>query len=216
MSQKYKDTIDWDLFWEHETESKEMIKGAENMAKRISTFIERYNINSIADFGCGKARTLFMLAEKYPDLEFSGFDPSIPVIKQNRLKAKEVGVSNIRFDFEMLPSIESKETFDLVFCIATLHYIRDIKKGIKNLFAHINPEGFLIFNYPNRYSMFAYRDWVKNHEGRKKRFSLVLNGKNLLTVKEIEKVLGKKPKNFWTAVGEETNRANMCVYLEKR
>ena len=217
MSGKYKNTIDWDLFWKQQNASEIMVKGGKNMAKRIGLFIDKYEIGTIADFGCGPGITLFILADKYPDLNFVGFDPSLPVIKQNQLKAKQLGLSNIRFDYEMLPEINSVDTFDLIYCIATLHYVENIKEAIQSLYAHINDGGLLIFNYPNRYSLFAYRKWIKPDDlENKKRFSLVLNERNLLTLEEINQVLGKRPKNFWKAVGEGSSRENNCIYVQKK
>jgi len=216
MSEKYKDTIDWDLYWTKETESKDMIKGARNMANRISIFIDEHEIGNIADFGCGPGTTLFILAKKYPDLNFTGFDSSVSVIKQNQLKVRKMGLRNIRFECEILPDIETKEMFDLIYCIATLYYVRDIKRAVLNLYKRVSERGFLIFNYPNRFSMFWYRNWIKSNENeKKKRFSLVLSGENLLTLREIKRVIGKRTNNFWNAVGESINKANMCIYVQK-
>lgn len=217
MSEKYKDTIDWDLHWIKETESKDMIIGARNMAKRISIFIDEHEIGNIADFGCGPGTTLFILAKKYPGLNFTGFDSSVSVIKQNRLKVRKMGLRNIRFECEMLPDIETKEMFDLIYCIATLYYVREIERAIRNLYERVNERGYFIFSYPNRFSMFWYRNWVRSNDNEKrKRFSLVLNGKNLLTLEDIEKALGKRPNNFWKAIGEKIGRENMCVYMQKK
>jgi len=214
---KYKDTIDWDLFWKEQDASENMIEGGKNMARRIGLFIDKYDIKTVADFGCGPGITLFILADKYPELNFTGYDPSVSAIKQNRLKAKKLGISNIRFDSEMLPDIKTIDKFDLIYCIATLHYVENIKGAIKNLYEHVNDSGFLIFNYPNRFSLFAYRDWIKPDDlENKKRFSLILNERNLLTLEDIKKVLNKKPKNFWKAVGEEPSRENNCIYVQKK
>lgn len=217
MSGEFKDTIDWNSYWEREKESSRMIKGARNMARRISIFIDKHNIGNVGDYGCGTGRTLFILSEKYPDINFTGFDSSMLVIKRNRLRAKKMGLSNIRFKHDKLPNIKTGHNFDLVMCIATLHYIKDIGKAIRNLYNRVNTDGFLIFNYPNRFSKFWYQNWVKPDENEKrKRFSLVLSGKNLLTMTKIENILGDRPRNFWKTVGENIGRENMCVCLHKR
>jgi len=216
MFEKYEDTIDWNSYWLREKESSRMIKSARNMARRISIFIDKYNLRDIADYGCGTGRTLFILSEKYPHIDFTGFDSSMSVIKKNRLNAKKMGFSNIRFKHGMLPNIKTDQRFDLVMCIATLHYIKDIGKAIRNLYYRVNNDGVLIFNYPNRYSKYWYQNWIKPKESeKKKRFSLVLSGKNLLTLTKIENILGNRPRNFWKTVGENIGRENMCVYLHK-
>ena len=216
MSELYKDTINWDQYWIDDGENKAMIAGSEKMAKRIGIFIDRYSINHVADFGCGSGRTLFLLAKKYPDLKFSGFDSAISIISKNRSRAKELKLDNIKFECEFLPNIKTKIKFDLIFCIASLHYVRDIKKAILELYDRISNKGFLIFNYPNRYSMYWYRNWIKRDDiDQRKRFSLVLNGSNLLTLPEIESLLKRRARNFWLTVGEKSDRANMAVVIQK-
>jgi trans-aconitate methyltransferase len=216
MPRKYKDTIDWDRFWESETVSENMLKGGRNMAGRLARFIEQYGLGRIADFGCGPGITLFILAEKYPECEFVGFDPSMPVIEKNRARAENFGLSNMRFEQEMLPRIRTNEKFDMVYCIAPLHYVKDIRGAIRNLYARANDSGFLIFNYPNRFSLHAYRNQIRPDDAEgQKRFSLVLNEKNLLTLKDIESVLGRRPGNFWKAVDEGSSRENNCVYVRR-
>jgi SAM-dependent methyltransferase len=106
--------------------------------------------------------------------------------------------------------------FDLIFCIASLHYVKNIKKAVQELFDRTADNGFLIFNYPNRNSMYWYRNWIKVDDfDQKKRFSLVLNGTNLLTLPEIESLLKRKASNFWLTVGEKSDRANMAVVIQK-
>ena len=43
----------------------------------IVQLIEKYKINSILDFGCGKGHMVLALKEKYPNIEVYGFDPGI-------------------------------------------------------------------------------------------------------------------------------------------
>lgn len=125
MSRKYEDTIDWNLYWEHEIPDSKMVKGATNMAKRIAIFIDKYDPQNIADFGCGPGITLFILANRYPHIEFTGFDSSIPIIKKNRLKANDMKLDNVQFDCEKLPVIKTEDKFDLIYSIATLYYVKN-------------------------------------------------------------------------------------------
>jgi trans-aconitate methyltransferase len=208
--------FDWDLYWEEKGENKRMIKGAIKMAKRIGIFLKRNNITSVADFGCGSGRTLFILSKQYPSISFYGFDSVLSILKKSRQIASEMGLSNLRFNHDILPNIKSREKFDLIYCIATLHYIKDIRKAIINLYKRVNNGGFLIFNYPNKYSMFWYRKHIKpSDKEMRTRFSLLLAGHNLLTLNDVKKVTGIRPKNFWDAVKEKGQRANVCVFVHK-
>ena len=209
-------SFNWDSFWEKKGENKQMIRGAKRMANRIGKFLNRYDIKSVADFGCGSGGTLFILADKYPHISFYGFDSSLIIVSKNHQRAEEVGLSNLCFKQDTIPLIKSRMIFDLVYSIATLHYVMDIKRAIQNLYRRVNTGGFLIFNYPNRYSMFWYRNHIKPSDKEMRvRFSLLLAGQNLITLKDITITAGKKPKNFWRAVGENGQRANVCVYLHK-
>jgi 2-polyprenyl-3-methyl-5-hydroxy-6-metoxy-1,4-benzoquinol methylase len=192
-----------------------MIRGAVNMAWRIGRFLDRRRIGSVADFGCGGGRTLFILAKERRGISFHGFDAAPSVVRRNRKRAAELGLSNIRFDHDELPNIRTGESFDLVYSIATLHYVNDVKRAIRNLSMKVNLGGYLVFNYPNRQSMFWYRRHIEpGDQEMRRRFSLLLAGKNLLTLDDIKAVTGRKPHNFWKAVGEKGKTANMCVYIQ--
>ena len=210
--------FDWDDYWRSgaKGDRDQMSMGARNMARRLNTFIEGKGIRTLADFGCGAGETLFILAREHPDLEFRGFDVSIVAVDRNRSRAGELKTPNIWFEREDVRDISTEERFDLVLCIATLHYIKDIRKALRDLYARVDHGGFLIFNYPNRPSMYGFRDWIEKEAPElRNRYRLVLGGENLLTLDDIKETLGKRPVNFWRAVGEQPSRLNMCVYLEK-
>ncbi len=94
---------------------------------------------------------------------------------------------------------KQRALYDLVVCFATLHYIKEIERAVKNLFELVNSEGYLIFNYPKP------RD-----EYMKKRFALVLAGENLISLRKINIVLGSRPKEFYSPI-----RANIYVLIRK-
>ncbi len=213
---KYADTIDWDQYWMTENESPEMREAAKKMVRRLRKFMRRIHVETFADFGCGPALMLFQLAEEYPHMEFYGYDSSASVTARNRKRARELGLPNIRFGREILPDISSKRTYGTIMCIATLFYVRSIERAIMNLFSRVNRNGYLIFNYPNVASMRWYRSNTRPDDSEnKKRFSLLLNGKNLFSLERIEQALGKRPYSFWKAVSEPPKPGNVCVYVRK-
>ncbi len=135
------------------------------------------------------------------------------MIKRNRERARELAIRNISFNRIQLPDVPRGMTFNLVLCIATLHYVKDNLLAIQDLFTILEPGGFLIFNYPNAYS----RQWYqKNATGNmRRRFALLLSGENILSEKTIEDALGRPCHNFWTEIGESAPRGNPCVYVRK-
>ncbi len=210
--------FDWDLYWRNGAKGDvdQMSMGARNMARRLTKFIEGKGIRSLADFGCGTGETLLILANEHPNMEFHGFDSSTVAVELDRSRADELKTPNIRFEREDVRDISTRDRFDLVMCIATLHYIKDIRKALRDLYARVDRGGSLIFNYPNRSSMYGFRDWIETEAPElRDRYRLILRGENLLTLDDIRETLGKRPLNFWRAVGEEPSRQNMCVYVLK-
>jgi trans-aconitate methyltransferase len=181
------------------------------MADMICHFMQNKRINLVADYGRGLATLMFALAERFPQTEFFGFDTAISIIQKNLERAFQLDLKNLHFEQDGLPSPRKERTYDLVCCFATLHYIKEIERAVKNLFELVNPKGYLIFNYPNIYTRAAYRRDIKpRDEYMKKRFVLVLAGENLLTLKKINIMLGSRPKKFYSST-----RANIYVLIRK-
>ncbi len=208
-------TSDWNHYWTSTEPSREVVLAQERWVERIIKFqlLTNSKFDSVADFGCGPAIALFELARRLPDARFYGFDESAAVIRRNSDKARALGLPNITFARGHLPEVPRGSLFSLILCIATLHYVKDSGPAIRNLFAALKPGGFLVFNYPNLYSMNWYR---KNaNSDMRERFALVLAGKNILSKRTIESVLGRPSHNFWTKMGESAQKANPCLLVAK-
>lgn len=204
-------TFNWNKHWGATCESEEARKFAIRMADMISAFMQNKRVDLVADYGCGPATMLFALAERFPQTEFYGFDMAASIIEKDFEKASQLGLKNLRFEQDGLPSPRKERAYDLVVCFATLHYIKEIERTVKNLFELVNPKGYLIFNYPNIYTRAAYQKEIKpRDEYMKRRFALVLAGENLLSLRKINIVLGSRPKKFYSSI-----RANIYVLVRK-
>jgi len=188
------------------------------MARRIARFIKAkgLNIHRFADVGCGPAITLFALAARMPECEFDGFDSSRKVLNLNRLKARREGLRNLRFHHAQLPEVRTDGNYDIVICIATLHYVEDIGRGVKQLHRMVRPGGYLVFNYPNRVQQAATRREARTDPAVDRRFALVVSGANLLTRGGIADLLRQRPRSFWREVGEPPRWFNPCVVVSKQ
>jgi trans-aconitate methyltransferase len=203
--------FDWNEHWEVTSENEEARKFAIKMADMIGAFLQNKRIGSVADYGCGPATCLFALAERFPQIEFYGFDVAASIIEKNSEKASELGIKNLSFKQDGLPIPRKERAYDLVICLATLHYIKEIELAIKNLLGLVNPKGYLIFNYPNTYCRTAYqRDIKPQDETMKQRFAVVLAGENLLSLKKISIALGSRPKKFYSSI-----KSNIYVLIHK-
>ena len=206
----------WEEFWLHPDGKDNREAASIKMIPRLERVCDFSSIRSVGDYGCGSAPTLFKLAAKYPRCQFHGYDISKMVIEENRQTASDYELSNLSFHVDQLPALRSRSSHDLVLSIATLHYVLDIEEAIAVLFARVKPGGMIIFNYPN----IQTRTWYMKSESMKspqlqRRFTLVLEGKNLTSMRAIHKITGRRPKNFWTASGEEPKQGNSCVYFSK-
>lgn len=204
-------TFDWNKHWKITCENEEARKFAIKMADMVRDFMQNKSIQLVADYGCGPATLLFELAERFPQKEFYGFDVAKAIIQKNIEKALHLNMQNIHFEQDSLPVPRKEGTYDLVMCFATLHYVKEIECSLKNLFDLVNPKGYLVFNYPNIYTRAAYkRDIKPQDECMKKRFTLVLAGENLLSLKKIKSILRARPKKFYSS-----KRANIYVLVRK-
>jgi len=181
------------------------------MAHRISDFIRDRSIQTIGDYGCGPGTFLFELANIFPEKTYFGYDISEAIIERNRKVAETNNVENIFFEVDLLPCPAVNRMFDLVTCFATLHYVEDIELAISNLYTLVKPRGYLIFNYPNVYTMRQYqKDVEPSDDYMRQRFSLVLAGKNILSYRKIRDVLRVSPRKFYSS-----NMGNIYVSIRR-
>jgi trans-aconitate methyltransferase len=205
-------SIDWDEHWREGDEPEGARRFAVEMAARLGEFIKTREMKRFADFGCGPTTTLFELAVGFPGIQFFGYDTAASILGKNREKAREHGLVNLHFERDVLPNPKTKEKFDVVTCFSTLHYVGDIGRAIGDLFGLMSPGDCLIFNYPNKYTRTAKRNEIDpDDECMKRRFALVLDGKNLTSMKKIGEILGERPRRFYSS-----RRHNVYVAVQKR
>ena len=202
-------SMDWNKHWNTKEEPKVARDFAEKMADRLRDFMRGKEIGSVADYGCGSATTLFKLAEYFTDIDFYGYDMATSIIQKNKEKARELGFMNLSFIQDSLLNPRKKKPFDLVTCFATLHYVEEIDRAIKWLFEQVNPGGYLIFNYPNIYTKKTYQEDIQpDDEYMKQRFVLLLAGRNLISQRRIQEILGTRPKKFYSSI-----KSNIYVFV---
>ncbi len=170
------------------------------------------SIQTVGEYGCGSGTFLFELANLFPERLFFGYDISEAIIKKNRRIADTKHIENLIFEVDTLPYPSEKRKFNLLTCFSTLHYVEEIEVAIANMFRMVKPRGYLIFNYPNTYTKSQYQKDIKlDDETMRKRFSLVLAGKNLLSNRKIRDVLGVAPRKFYSSM-----KGNIYVSIFKR
>jgi ubiquinone/menaquinone biosynthesis C-methylase UbiE len=94
----------------------------------------------IADVGCGFGHSTILLAEKFPNSQFYGFDFHEPSIEQAKNLAKEKGLQNITFQATTAKDFPG-ENYDLVTFFDCLHDMGDPAGAAKHVFSKLDKDG---------------------------------------------------------------------------
>jgi ubiquinone/menaquinone biosynthesis C-methylase UbiE len=79
---------------------------------------------SLLDLGCGRGRALLMLAERFPQSTFQGYDLSAEAISYATEQAAERGLGNVRFEVRDLSTFDvdaEPESFEYVATFDAVH-----------------------------------------------------------------------------------------------
>jgi trans-aconitate 2-methyltransferase len=98
----------------------------------------------ILDLGCGNGTITNQLAEMVPAGKVTGIDASEGMIK-TALKDKKR--SNVHFEKGDINKISYSEEFDFIFSNATLHWIKDHTRLLRNIFKALKNNGAMRFNF---------------------------------------------------------------------
>lgn len=210
--------MDWERFYRRADYDRCAYIGGETMADLAERFFDRVGIpDDFASVGCGPAVVPFLLAERYPDTEFFGFDLSETVVRDNGERADELGLENLHFAIDLLPDLDTDRRFDVVYCVATLYFVDEPRRAIERLYSRVREDGYLVLNYPNRASR---EKFDAEFEGRKRKsFEHVLDGQNLIGKEVVREVTGAETRNYWEFVDAEdkefVDSATPCVVVKK-
>jgi trans-aconitate methyltransferase len=97
----------------------------------------------ILDLGCGDGVLSAHLAELVPNGEVVGVDASRGMIEAARSRARK----NLRFLLMDINELNFAEQFDVVFSNATLHWVKDHKRLLRNVDRALVRGGRLRFNF---------------------------------------------------------------------
>ena len=75
----------------------------------------------VLDVGCGSGRALNLMARKFPNSRFIGYDFSEEAIARARAEAEEHGTTNIRFEVKDVATLDEKARYDLITTFDAVH-----------------------------------------------------------------------------------------------
>jgi trans-aconitate 2-methyltransferase len=130
----------------HEFDGKKYEKASAHQkewgSKLISDLALKGN-ERVLDLGCGDGTNTAILAELLPNGEVVGIDASRGMIAAANPKQK----ANLRFLLMDIDELEFKNEFDVIYSNATLHWVKDHRHLLTNVFQALRRGGILRFNF---------------------------------------------------------------------
>ena len=95
----------------------------------------------VLDVGCGSGRALNLLARKFPNSRFVGYDFSEEAIARARAEAQEHGMTNVRFELKDAAALDEKECYDLITTFDAVHDQADPVAVLKGIAEALREDG---------------------------------------------------------------------------
>lgn len=96
----------------------------------------------VLDVGCGRGRNIRLLAERFPNSSFTGYDLSAEALATARANAR--GLPNIGFEVLDCMKMDDEAAFDLVFTFDAIHDQPDPSTLLRNIHRALRPGGVYI------------------------------------------------------------------------
>jgi 2-polyprenyl-3-methyl-5-hydroxy-6-metoxy-1,4-benzoquinol methylase len=95
----------------------------------------------VLDVGCGSGRAMILLAEKYPNSRFAGYDFSEEAIIRARSEAAFKGLTNVRFEVRDAAAIGETQRYDLITSFDAIHDQADPAGMLSSIEGALKPDG---------------------------------------------------------------------------
>ncbi|HEV8574402.1 MAG TPA: class I SAM-dependent methyltransferase [Dehalococcoidia bacterium] len=111
----------------------------------VSGLVEKLNSGiDVADIGCGQGHAINLMAKAFPNSHFVGYDFSDEGIAAGRAEAKELGLSNARFEVQDAATLDETATYDLITVFDAIHDQAQPRKVLANLSKALKPDGVFL------------------------------------------------------------------------
>jgi trans-aconitate 2-methyltransferase len=130
----------------HEFDGKKYGEASAHQKEWGAKLIEELHLQGtelILDLGCGDGAVSAQIANLVPAGEVVGIDASLGMIEAARSKSR----GNLRFFLMDINELNYVEQFDIVYSNATLHWIKDHKRLLRNVGRALRSNGKLRFNF---------------------------------------------------------------------
>lgn len=102
----------------------------------------------VADVGCGHGVSTILMAQAFPNSDFTGYDFHPGSIAAATAHARSHGLANVRFEVARAQDFPAGE-FDLVTCFDCLHDMGDPEGAARHIRAALKPDGRWMVVEPN-------------------------------------------------------------------
>jgi SAM-dependent methyltransferase len=86
------------------------------------------------DVGCGQGHAINLMARNFPNSRFTGYDISKDGIEAAREEAKQMGLTNVKFEVRDVASINENEKYDLITAFDVIHDQAQPAKVLKGIY----------------------------------------------------------------------------------
>ncbi len=114
-------------------------------AERFLMHLSLQGDEQILDIGCGDGKITALFAQKVPHGLVVGIDPSASMLAKAEEIRKQQDLPNLLFYEQSAESFSFNEQFDHIIAIHVMHWIKDQKQALKNMYAHLKPQGHIHF-----------------------------------------------------------------------
>jgi SAM-dependent methyltransferase len=95
----------------------------------------------VLDVGCGAGRALNVMAERFPNSRFTGYDLSDQAVAMGREEARNRGLTNLRFEQRDLTSFDEPESYDLITAFDAIHDQKEPDKVLTGIARALRSNG---------------------------------------------------------------------------
>jgi 2-polyprenyl-3-methyl-5-hydroxy-6-metoxy-1,4-benzoquinol methylase len=95
----------------------------------------------VLDVGCGSGRALNLMARKFPNSRFTGYDFSEEAIARARTAAQKHDTTNVRFEVKDVATLDEEARYDLITTFDAVHDQADPAAVLRGIAAALRDDG---------------------------------------------------------------------------
>jgi len=103
---------------------------------------------AVADIACGTGHALVVLARRFPNSTFVGFDLDDGAIGRARAETSGAGLNNLRFEVADAARLDATDSFDIVFVFDAIHDQVDPAGVLRCIYTALRPGGVFVMKEP--------------------------------------------------------------------